>query len=111
MTIDRPIIGIGAAVLAFAVTFMLPVQARRVNQTLVTIMIVVLCFTAAFTLFDSSLAFWIGLGASLAAIIYRDVVRFVKHAVYGVTKYTRRDFWYRRIGQNIAGGRGRGRRW
>ena len=100
-------IGIGAAVLAAAVTFLLPVSTRRVNQTLVTILIVALCFASALSLLSLPLSLGVALAASLAAIIYRDVMRFIRHVVYDVTKYRRRDFWYRRVGQFILGGRSR----
>jgi hypothetical protein len=105
MTIDRTVIGIGAAVLAVAVTLMLPVQVRRVNQGLVTIIIVALCFAAGLSLFEAPLSFGVAIVASLAAIIYRDVMRFVKHVVYDVTKYRRRDYWYRQIGESVLGTR------
>ncbi len=110
MTIDRTIIGVGAALLAVAVTFVMPVQARRANQGLIAIIIVVLCFAASLSLLDAPLSWIVGIGASLAAIIYRDVMRFVKHVVYDVTKYRRRDYWYRRVGETILGGGRRSRR-
>ena len=110
MANDYLLIGAGAALLALVMTFAIPVQARRVNQGLITIVIVVLCFTAGLALFDAPTSWVVAIGASLAAIIYRDVMRFVKHAVYGVTKYSRRDFWYRRVGETILGGGRRSRR-
>ena len=102
---DQTVIGAGAAVLAAVMTFLMPVQARRVNQALVTILIVVFCFIAALSLLEAPLAFAVAVGASLAAIVYRGVVRFVRQAVYDVTKYSRRDYWYRRIGQSLVNSR------
>lgn len=107
---DRLIIGIGAAILAILITFAMPVQARRVNQRLVTLLIVVLCFAAALLLLDFPLSILVAIGASVVAILYRDVVRFVRHAIYDVTKYRRRDFWYRRVGETVLGGGRRARR-
>ena len=109
MTLDKFTIGVGAAVLAAAVTFLLPVSPRRVNQAFVTILIVALILAASFSLFDLPLSLGVALVASLAAIIYRDIVRFFKHIVYDVTKYRRRDFWYRRVGQSVLGARPRRR--
>src|SRR5262245_35191087 len=109
MVLDRLVIGIGAAIFAVAITFLMPVQVRRVNQGLVTMMIVVLCFAAALLLLDAPLSLIVAVVASLAAIIYRDIVRFIRHAIYDVTKYRRRDFWYRRVGETVLGG-GRRRR-
>jgi len=37
-------------------------------------------------------------------------MRFVKHVVYDVTKFRRRDFWYRRVGETIIGSGRRPRR-
>ena len=110
MSIDKITIGIGAAVLAAAITFLLPVSPRRVNQAFVTVLIAALIVAAALTLFEMPLSIGIAVVASLAAIIYRDIVRFVKHALYDVTKYRRRDYWYRRVGQSVLGGRTRRRR-
>lgn len=107
MTIEPMWLGIGSAVLAAVLTFFMPVQVHRLNQTFIAIIIVVLVFIAAFSLFDFPLSLIVSIGASVAAIIFRDVLRFVRHAVYGVTKYTRRDYWYRRVGQTLIGRRGR----
>jgi len=97
------LIGAGAAVLAVLATFLLPVSPRRVNQGVVTLMIASLTFVAAFLLFEMPLSLGIALVATAAAIVYRDVMQFVRHLVYDVTKYRRRDFWYRRVGQAVLG--------
>lgn len=109
MTLDRMLLGAGAGVLALVVTFMMPVSVRRVNQAFISLLIAVLFFTAAFALLESPLSWIVAVGATLAAIIYRDVIRFVKHVYWNVTKYSRRDFWYRRVGQAILGNRRRRR--
>src|SRR5712692_4614948 len=101
---DKLVIGIGAAVLAGLATFLLPVSPRRVNQGVVTLMIVTLVFAAAFLLLEMPLSLGIALAACAAAIVYRDVLQFVRHLVYDVTKYRRRDFWYRRVGEKVLGG-------
>ena len=108
MTQDM-LIGAGAGVLAVLATFLLPVSPRRVNQGVVTLLIVCLVFAAAFLLFEMPLSLGIALAATAVAIVYRDVMQFVRHLVYDVTKYRRRDFWYRRIGEAVVGGRGRRR--
>ena len=110
MSIERLVIGAGAGILALVLTFLMPVSPRRLNQRLVNIMVVILCFASALALLDIPLSLAAGLAASVVAILYRDVVRFVRHVVYDVTKYRRRDFWYRRIGEAIVGRGSRPRR-
>ena len=109
MPIERFVIGVAAAALGLAVTFGLPVSPRRVNQTLPSLLAVTFFFVAAFTLLEWPLWLIAGAVASIAATLYRDVVRFVRHIYWDVTKYTRRDYWYRRVGQAVLGG-GRSRR-
>ena len=99
------LIGVGAALLAVLATFMLPVSPRRVNQGVVTLLIAALAFAAAFLLLEFPLSLGVALAATAAAILFRDVMQFVRHLVYDITKYRRRDFWYRRIGQTVLGGR------
>lgn len=103
------LIGGAAAVLAALATFLLPVSPRRVNQGIVTLLIVSLVFAAAFLLLDMPLSLLVAIGASVAAILYRDIMQFVRHLIYDVTKYRRRDFWYRRIGESVLGGHSRRR--
>ena len=110
MTLDPNTVGIGAAVLAVAITFLLPVGPRRVNQTFVTVLIVALILAASLSLLEAPLSLGVAIAASLIAVVYRDIVRFVRHIVYDVTKYRRRDYWYRRIGQSVLGSRPRRRR-
>lgn len=107
MTIEPFWLGVGSAILAAVLTFFMPVQVHRLNQTFIAIIIVVLVFVAAFSLFEFPMSLIIAIVASAVAIIFRDVMRFVRHTVYGVTKYTRRDYWYRRVGQTLIGRRGR----
>ena len=109
MPVERLILGIGAGVLGIMVTFGLPVSSRRVNQTLPIILIVVFFTVAALSLLDWPI--WL-IAAAVAcgiAIIYRDILRFIKHVYWDVTKYSRRDYWYRRVGETVLGG-GRSRR-
>jgi hypothetical protein len=106
MSLERLIIGIGAGILAVVLTFLMPVSPRRLNQQLINILVLVSCFASTLALLDFPLSLIAGAAASLVAILYRDVMRFVRHVVYDVTKYRRRDFWYRRIGEAIVGGRG-----
>ena len=49
---DRLLIGLGALLLGLLVTFGLPVSPRRVNQTIPTILAIVLFFTSAIALLD-----------------------------------------------------------
>ncbi len=110
MTLDNSIVGVGAAVFAALLTLAMPVSPRRVSQGLINIMIAVLCVAAGWLLLGGATGIIAGLGAALAAIVVRDILRFVRHTVYDVTKYRRRDFWYRRVGQSLLSGGRRARR-
>ncbi|MBI5876933.1 MAG: hypothetical protein HZB53_04715 [Chloroflexi bacterium] len=110
MTLDNPLVGWGAAALAAVLTFGMPVNPRRVNQGLINILICVLSLVAAFALLEGATALLVGIGAAVMAIVLRDIARFVRHAMYDVTKYTRRDYRYRRVGQSLLSGGRRSRR-
>jgi len=101
LPIERLLIGIGASLLALYVTFGLPVSPHRVNQRIPLILSTVLFFTAAIALLVWPTWLVVGGIASVVAILYRDILRFIKHVYWGVTKYSRRDYWYRRVGQAI----------
>jgi ABC-type transport system involved in cytochrome bd biosynthesis fused ATPase/permease subunit len=104
MKTDNFLLGGGMALLGLVMTFGMPVNARRVNQGLVSGIIIIAFGVAALALFEIPAAFLVMAGAIIIALVYRDVIRFVKHALYDVTKYRRRDWWYRRVGQTILGG-------
>ncbi len=110
MALDNPLVGWGAALFAGVLTFAMPVNPRRVSQGLINIMIAVLCLAAGWSLLGGMTGVGVGLGAAVAAIVVRDILRFVRHTIYDVTKYARRDYWYRRAGQTLLSGRHRTRR-
>jgi hypothetical protein len=111
MFVDPLVLGIGSAILALVLTFFIPVSPHRVNQTLITIIIVVLVFVAALAIFDMPLAFGVGIAGSAVAIIYRDILRWVKEFMWhNVYRYTHRYYWYNRVGRAILGGGTRRRR-
>lgn len=99
------LIGIAAGVIGLAMTFLMPVSARRVNQALVGLIVVAVFGAAAVLLFPAPDSLVIAAVASIAALLYRDVVRFVRHVYWDLTKYTRRDYWYRRVGEAVLNGR------
>ena len=105
----RFILGLCAGLLAALVACGMPVAARRVNQLLVNLVLAVLIGTSALCLLELPISMIAGAGIFGAVVIIRDIVRFVRHAVYGVTKYTRRDYWYRRVGRAVIGRRSK--RW
>ncbi len=107
MTIEPFWLGAGAALLAGIMTFFMPVSGHKVNQSLVAAIIVVLIFISSFSMFDLTLALIVAIVSSALAIIYRDVHRFIRQTLYGVTKFSRRDYWYRRVGHMLLGARGR----
>ena len=105
------VIGVGSAVLAIAMTFLMPVSHHRVNQNFIAIIIVVLIFVAAFCLLDAPQAIIAGIGATAVALIYRDILRWVKEFMWhNIYRYTHRYYWYNRIGRAVLGGETRGRR-
>jgi cell shape-determining protein MreD len=110
MDSNSTLLGLGAAVLAVVMTFAMPVGARRVNQALIAVIIVVLCFVAAFSLLPESQAFGVAVIASIVAIAYRTLARWIRSAIWSITKYFRRDYWYRRIGRAALGRERRRRR-
>jgi hypothetical protein len=107
MQIEGVLVGTGALLLGLILTFAMPVGARRVNQTLIAVLIAVM-FVVAGIAFAPLLGFpaWLiaAVVVAVVAILIRDVRRFVKHVYYDVTKYSRRDFWYRRVGEAVLGG-------
>jgi ABC-type Co2+ transport system permease subunit len=111
MMIDPLFLGIGSAVIAVVLTFLMPVSPHRVNQTLISIVIALLVFVAAFAIFDMPLAIIVGVAGTIAAIIYRDIMRWIKEFMWhNVFRYTHRYYWYNRVGRAIiGGGRRRGR--
>lgn len=111
MTIDPKLVGIGAAILAAVLIVYMPVNKRRVNQTIVALVIAFLIFVAAFSFLNVELALPVAAGVALAVIVARLVLGGLQSFVYrNFTRYTRRDFWQRRIGQNILGSGRRRRR-
>jgi len=104
-------VGIGSAALALILTFLMPVSRHRVNQTLISTLIVFLFFVAGFEMFQIPLAVVAGLVPSALAIIYRDILRWIKTALWhNAFRYTHRYYWYNRVGRAILGGGSRSRR-
>ena len=112
MTVDPTLIGIGAAILAAVLAVYMPVSKRRVNQTIIDVIIVVLIFVAAFAFFEIPLALLVGVIVSAVVIAARFILGTVRTAIYhNVTRYLRRDYWQRKVGQSIIGSNSRrGRR-
>ncbi len=111
MTIDPKLIGIIAGILAAVLTIYMPVSKRRVNQTLISIVIAVLIFVAVFAFFQIELALPIALGASILVVGARLILGGLRSAIYhNFTRYLRRDYWQRKVGQSIIGGSSRRRR-
>ncbi len=111
MTLDPKLVGGGAAILAAALIVFMPVNRRRVNQTLVALISAFLIFVAAFSLLDAATALPVAAVIAITAIAVRFVLGGLKSFIYrNFTRYTRRDFWQRRIGQSILGSSRRRRR-
>lgn len=107
---DPNIIGIGSSIIAFVLIIMMPVSKHRVNQTLVSVLIALFIFAAAFSFFGPEQAVIVGIAITLIALAGRAIIRFTRTCLYhNVTRYTRRDFWQRRVGRAILGGGRRGR--
>ena len=102
--IDPFILGIGSALLAIVLTFAIPVSPHRVNQSLISIVIGILVFVAAFAIFDMPLALGVAIAGTAVAVIYRDVMRWIKEFLWhNVFRYTHRYYWYNRVGRAIIG--------
>lgn len=111
MMLDPKLIGIGAAILAAVLVFYMPVSKRRVNQTIVNLVIAILIVVAALAFLQIELALPIGIGIAVVVILARFVIGGLRSAIYtNFTRYTRRDYWNRRVGQAMTGGRRRRRR-
>jgi hypothetical protein len=111
MMVDPLILGIGSAILALILTIFIPVSPHRVNQTLISFVIAVLIFVSALAIFDMPLALVVGIAATLVAVIYRDVMRWIKEFMWhNIFRYTHRYYWYNRVGRAILGGGNRRRR-
>jgi hypothetical protein len=111
MTIEPTLLGIGAALLALILAVYMPVSKRKVNQTIVNLVIAVLIFVAAFAFFPFPTAAVVGVGASVAVIVPRFLLGGLRSAIYtNFTRYLRRDYWQRKIGQGIIGSARRRRR-
>ncbi len=105
------VIGIGSAVMLALMTFMMPVSHHRVNQNLISILIAILAFVAAFCLWDPPQAIIAAIIAIVVALLYRDIVRWVKEFMWhNVYRYTHRYYWYNRVGRAVLGDGRRGRR-
>ncbi len=111
MTLDPKLVGVGAAILAALLIVFMPVNRRRVNQTLVALLSAFLIFVAAFSLLEAELALPVAVGVAVAVIAARFILGGLQSFIYrNFTRYTRRDFWQRRIGQSILGSSRRRRR-
>lgn len=110
MTIDPRVIGVGAAILAMVLAVFMPVSSRRANQTVIALVLVVLIFVAAFSFLAPAEALPVALVVSIVIVALRFAAGTVRSFLYhNVTRYTRRDYWQRRVGRAILGG-GRRRR-
>lgn len=111
MTLDRNLVGIGAAILAAVLIVYMPVSAHRVNQTVVSVVIAALIFVAAFSFWEPPQAIVVAIGVTLVVLVARAFMRFLRAFLWrNLFRYTRRDFWQRRIGQALIGSRRRRRR-
>ncbi len=110
MTVDPVLLGIGAIVLASILVIYMPVSNRKVNQNAVNIVLAVLILVAAFSFFEVQLAVPLGVGVAVAVIVARIVLGGLRSAIYtNFTRYLRRDYWQRRVGQSLIGSRRRRR--
>lgn len=111
MSLDPTLIGIVAAILAGVLTIYMPVSKRKVNQTIVALVIAILIFVAAFAFFEMQIALLVGTVASVVVIVGRYILGGIRSAIYtNFTRYLRRDYWQRKIGQGIIGSERRRRR-
>ncbi len=111
MQLDSRLIGFGAGVLAAVLIVFMPVNKRRVNQMVVSVVIAILIFVAALAFLEAQLALPLALAISVVVIAARFIIGFAQSAIYrNITRYTRRDYWQRRLGQALIGSGRRRRR-
>lgn len=111
MTIDRNLIGIGAALLALVLAIYMPVSSRKANQTILSAVVIALVFVAAFSLLEPAQALPVAVVVSALVVVARFAAGTLRSFLYhNVFRYTRRDYWNRRVGRAILGGSRRGRR-
>lgn len=111
MTIDPTLVGIGAGILAAVLIVYMPVSKRKVNQTIINLVIAVLIFVAAFAFLAIELAIPVALGVSVLVILARALMGGLRSWIYrNFTRYLRRDYWQRRVGQGLIGSSRRRRR-
>lgn len=111
MTVDPSLIGIGAIILASLLIIYMPVSKRKVNQTVINLVLVVLILVAALAFLEIPQAVPVGLAVSVVIIAARWIMGGLRSAIYtNFTRYLRRDYWQRRIGQGILGSSRRRRR-
>jgi hypothetical protein len=111
MTVDPMLIGIGAIILALILLFYMPVSKRKVNQNAVNIVLAVLIFVAAFAFLEIQLAIPVGIAVTVTVVVARIILGGLRSAIYtNFTRYMRRDYWQRRVGQSLIGSNRRRRR-
>lgn len=111
MTVDPTLIGIGAIILASLLIIYMPVSKRKVNQNVINLILAVLVFVAAFAFLEIPQAVPVGVAVSVVIIAARWIMGGLRSAIYtNLTRYFRRDYWQRRVGQGILGSNRRRRR-
>jgi predicted alpha/beta hydrolase len=102
--IPQAVLGIMCLIGALALTFAWPLGPRRGNHILLSIVIVALFVLAAYNLIpvtwipkdETWKVILIGLGAGLAAVVYRDTRRFMRYFRGKVYRMTHPYYWYGR---------------
>ena len=98
----------------------MPVSKHRVNQTLVSVLIALFIFAAAFSFFGPEQAVIVGIAITLIALAGRAIIRFTRTCLYhNVTRYMRprllaetcwaRNSWWREAGTAKLGAELEGR--
>ena len=119
ITLSYPLIGIVCLLAAIGITFFWPLGPSRRNHVISEIVIVALFVSAGGFLWAGELmpdsisweaSLIIGGIVGIAAIVFRDVRRFIQHFRYETYKWTHPYYWYGRVGRAVVGGRERRRR-
>ena len=120
ITLSYPLAGILCLLAGLGITFFWPLGQARGKHVLGEIVLLVLFVSAGGFIYASVWlpenvswfgAMGIGLVVGIAAVVYRDVRRFINHFRYQAYKWTHHYYWYGRVGRAVVdGGRRRRRR-
>jgi hypothetical protein len=119
ITLPYQLVGVICLLAALGITFFWPIGPSRRNHLSSEMVMIALFVAAGGFLYASGwlpenvswlAAMGIGLIVGIVAVVFRDVIRFIRHFQYETYKYTHPYYWYGRVGRAMFGGTQRRRR-